>query len=66
MFHFMISIIFFRQLLAVLSDSVFFLFNVLCHAKFTPILFTVCVAIVGAVDLDDPVIFRCFLPMRIL
>ena len=40
--------------MAILSWSVFFLFNVLCHAKFTPILLTVSIAIVGAVDLDDP------------
>ena len=40
--------------MAVLSCSVFFLFNVLCHAKFTTILFTVSIATVGAVNLDDP------------
>ena len=41
--------------MAVLSCIVFFLFNVLCHAKFTPIpMFTVSIAVVGAADLDDP------------
>ena len=57
MFHFMITIIFF---LIPAFDSrllfrrVFFLFNVLCQARFTPILFTVSIATVGAEDLDDP------------
>ena len=37
-----------------MSCKVFFLFHALCQAKFTPILFTVSIAIVGAVDLDDP------------
>ena len=45
MFHFMICIIFLIPAMAVLSCSVFFLFDVLCHAKFT-----VSIAVVGAVS----------------